>query len=71
MSCLMIPSCCPGVPISPASSSRPSSRSAGPSPLTVNMPSTGSADSVPLAVAFQEVVHALFRGSEEARYSYI
>jgi len=57
----------PGVPISPASSSRPSSRSAGPSPLTVNMPSTGSADSVPLAVAFQEVVHALFRGSEEAR----
>ncbi|XP_046655135.1 F-BAR domain only protein 2-like isoform X2 [Daphnia pulicaria] len=59
-----------GVSTSPTSLSRPGSRSAGPSPLTVSMPSTGSAgavDSIPLAVAFQEVVHALFRGTDEAR----
>jgi len=36
--------------------------SRGPSPLAV-----GGADTVPLAVAFQEVVHAAFRGAEESR----
>jgi len=36
--------------------------SRGPSPLTL-----GGADSVPLAVAFQEVVHAAFRGADESR----
>ena len=36
--------------------------SRGPSPLAV-----GGADSVPLAVAFQEVVHAAFRGSDESK----
>ncbi|XP_057365532.1 F-BAR domain only protein 2-like isoform X2 [Daphnia carinata] len=59
-----------GVSTSPTSLSRPGSRSAGPSPLTVSLPSGGSAgavDSIPLAVAFQEVVHALFRGTDEAR----
>ena len=38
------------------------SSSRGPSPLTLS-----SAESVPLAVAFQEVVHAAFRGAEESR----
>jgi len=38
------------------------SSSRGPSPLTL-----GGADCVPLAVAFQEVVHAAFRGAEESR----
>jgi len=38
------------------------SSSRGPSPLTM-----GGADCVPLAVAFQEVVHAAFRGAEESR----
>ncbi|XP_032794254.2 LOW QUALITY PROTEIN: F-BAR domain only protein 2 [Daphnia magna] len=59
-----------GMSTSPTSLSRPGSRSAGPSPLTVSLPSGGSAgavDSIPLAVAFQEVVHALFRGTDEAR----
>jgi len=40
---------------------RASVSSRGPSPLTL----TG-ADTVPLAVAFQEVVHAAFRGSDES-----
>ena len=60
-----------GVSTSPTSLSRPGSRSAGPSPLTVGMPSTsgpGGVDSIPLAVAFQEVVHALFRGTDESRW---
>ena len=38
------------------------STSRGPSPLTLS-----STESVPLAVAFQEVVHAAFRGAEETR----
>ena len=38
------------------------SSSRGPSPLTLS-----TAESVPLAVAFQEVVHAAFRGAEESR----
>ena len=38
------------------------STSRGPSPLTLS-----STESVPLAVAFQEVVHAAFRGAEESR----
>ena len=38
--------------------------SRGPSPLTIGM-----ADTIPLAVAFQETVHAFFRGSDESRYS--
>ena len=38
------------------------SSSRGPSPLTFS-----TAESVPLAVAFQEVVHAAFRGAEESR----
>ena len=38
------------------------STSRGPSPLTLS-----TAESVPLAVAFQEVVHAAFRGAEESR----
>jgi len=58
----------PGSVVSSSSMSRPgSSRSAGPSPLTVSVPSSGAVDSIPLAVAFQEVVHALFRGSDESR----
>ena len=36
--------------------------SRGPSPLTI-----GLADSVPLAVAFHEIAHAYFRGSDESR----
>ena len=52
----------PGTSVSPMSTSRPSSstRSAGPSPLTISaVPSSvGSGDTIPLAVAFQEVVHA-------------
>ncbi|KAM7286722.1 F-BAR domain only protein 2 [Ixodes scapularis] len=36
--------------------------SRGPSPLTI-----GVSDSIPLAVAFQEVVHARFKGADEAR----
>merc|ERR1712155_251041 len=38
------------------------STSRGPSPLTLS-----STESVPLAVAFQEVVHAAFRGADESR----
>lgn len=59
-----------GLSTSPTSLSRPGSRSAGPSPLTVHMPagSGNAVDTIPLAVAFQEVVHALFRGSDENRY---
>ena len=38
------------------------STSRGPSPLTLS-----TAEAVPLAVAFQEVVHAAFRGAEESR----
>ena len=34
----------------------------GPSPLTLGM-----SDVVPIAVAFQEVCHAMFNGSEESR----
>ncbi|KAL1492767.1 hypothetical protein ABEB36_010967 [Hypothenemus hampei] len=36
--------------------------SRGPSPLTIGM-----ADTIPLAVAFHEIVHSYFRGAEEAR----
>ena len=36
--------------------------SRGPSPLTI-----GASDVVPLAVAFQEVCHACFRGAEESQ----
>ncbi|CAG7725198.1 unnamed protein product [Allacma fusca] len=36
--------------------------SRGPSPLTIGM-----ADSIPLAVAFHEIVHACFRGNDENR----
>ncbi|XP_065348397.1 F-BAR domain only protein 2 isoform X8 [Cloeon dipterum] len=36
--------------------------SRGPSPLTIGM-----ADTVPLAVAFHEIIHAYFRGSDETR----
>lgn len=57
-----------GVSTSPTSISRPTSRAAGPSPLTVSMPQgSGGVDTIPLAVAFQEVVHALFRGPDETR----
>lgn len=34
--------------------------SRGPSPLTIGM-----ADTIPLAVAFHEIVHAYFRGTDE------
>lgn len=41
--------------------------SRGPSPLTIGM-----ADTIPLAVAFHEIVHSYFRGVDETRYlSYI
>ena len=36
--------------------------SRGPSPLTIGM-----TDSIPLAVAFHEIVHACFRGNDESR----
>ncbi|XP_058796481.1 F-BAR domain only protein 2 isoform X4 [Phymastichus coffea] len=36
--------------------------SRGPSPLTIGM-----ADTIPLAVAFHEIIHSYFRGSDEAR----
>ncbi|XP_049823327.1 F-BAR domain only protein 2 isoform X2 [Aethina tumida] len=36
--------------------------SRGPSPLTIGM-----ADTIPLAVAFHEIVHSYFRGADEAR----
>ncbi|XP_036233024.2 F-BAR domain only protein 2 isoform X1 [Bactrocera oleae] len=36
--------------------------SRGPSPLTI-----GISDSIPLAVAFHEIIHAYFRGSDESR----
>ncbi|XP_066157932.1 F-BAR domain only protein 2 isoform X2 [Euwallacea fornicatus] len=36
--------------------------SRGPSPLTIGM-----ADTIPLAVAFHEIVHSYFRGAEESR----
>ncbi|UYV64554.1 hypothetical protein LAZ67_3001171 [Cordylochernes scorpioides] len=42
--------------------SMPVGSSRGPSPLTI-----GISDTIPLAVAFQEVVHAYFRGTEESR----
>ena len=56
-----------GVSTSPTSMSRPGSRAAGPSPLTVAHGTGGGVDTIPLAVAFQEVVHALFRGPDETR----
>lgn len=37
--------------------------SRGPSPLTIGM-----ADTIPLAVAFHEIVHSYFRGADETRY---
>jgi len=37
--------------------------SRGPSPLTI-----GLCDSIPLAVAFHEIIHAYFKGSNESRY---
>jgi hypothetical protein len=37
--------------------------SRGPSPLTI-----GLSDSIPLAVAFHEIIHAYFKGSNESRY---
>ena len=37
--------------------------SRGPSPLTLGM-----SDTIPLAVAFQELCHAYFRGTDESRY---
>ncbi|KAL3290141.1 hypothetical protein HHI36_023505 [Cryptolaemus montrouzieri] len=40
----------------------PVGASRGPSPLTIGM-----ADTIPLAVAFHEMVHSYFRGAEEAR----
>jgi len=36
--------------------------SRGPSPLTI-----GLCDSIPLAVAFHEIIHAYFKGSNESR----
>lgn len=36
--------------------------SRGPSPLTIGMSET-----IPLAIAFHEIIHAFFRGSDEAR----
>lgn len=39
-----------------------SSGSRGPSPLTIGM-----ADTIPLAVAFHEIIHSYFRGTEEAK----
>ncbi|XP_055609112.1 F-BAR domain only protein 2 isoform X11 [Uranotaenia lowii] len=36
--------------------------SRGPSPLTIGM-----SDTIPLAVAFHEIIHAFFRGSDESR----
>ncbi len=36
--------------------------SRGPSPLT-----RGTADSIPLAVAFHEIVHACFKGNDESQ----
>lgn len=36
--------------------------SRGPSPLTI-----GISDTIPLAVAFHEIIHAYFRGSDESR----
>lgn len=39
-----------------------SSGSRGPSPLTIGM-----ADTIPLAVAFHEIIHAYFRGTEESK----
>ncbi|CAG9585073.1 unnamed protein product [Danaus chrysippus] len=39
-----------------------SSGSRGPSPLTIGM-----ADTIPLAVAFHEIIHSYFRGTEESR----
>lgn len=36
--------------------------SRGPSPLTI-----GLADTIPLAVAFHEIVHSYFRGTDETR----
>lgn len=37
--------------------------SRGPSPLTIGM-----ADTIPLAVAFHEIIHSYFRGSDETKY---
>ncbi|XP_035437086.1 F-BAR domain only protein 2 [Spodoptera frugiperda] len=39
-----------------------SSGSRGPSPLTIGM-----ADTIPLAVAFHEIIHSYFRGTEESK----
>lgn len=39
--------------------------SRGPSPLTIGM-----ADTIPLAVAFHEIVHSYFRGADETKYKY-
>lgn len=36
--------------------------SRGPSPLTIGM-----ADTIPLAVAFHEIVHSFFRGTDETK----
>jgi hypothetical protein len=36
--------------------------SRGPSPLTIGMSET-----IPLAIAFHEIIHAFFRGSDESR----
>ncbi|KAG1693492.1 F-BAR domain only protein 2 [Nymphon striatum] len=44
------------------STSMPIGSSRGPSPLTIGM-----SDTIPIAVAFQEVVHAYFKGTEESR----
>lgn len=41
----------------------PVSVSRGPSPLTIGM-----TDTIPLAVAFHEIVHSYFRGSDETKY---
>lgn len=40
--------------------------SRGPSPLTIGM-----ADTIPLAVAFHEIIHSYFRGADETKYVYI
>ena len=41
----------------------PVGSSRGPSPLTIGM-----ADTIPLAVAFHEIVHSYFRGTDETKY---
>lgn len=44
----------------------PVGASRGPSPLTIGM-----ADTIPLAVAFHEMVHSYFRGADETRFDSI